>query len=209
MYIAILGTGSMAKGLAQRFAASGYSVVLGSRDAERAHAVAAELGQGVQAASVRGAAEAADVVVLATPFSATRETLAAAGDLGGKTIIDITNPLTEDYAGLTIGHTHSAAEEIQRAAPSARVVKALNTVFASLLVEPTINGAPVTAFYAGDDEAANASVRAILERAGFKPEFAGALRNARYLEPVAGLNIVLGYGLGGGTSIAPEWRRAA
>lgn len=209
MYIAILGTGSMAKGLAQRFAASGYAVVLGSRDAERAHAVAAELGQGVQAASVRGAAEAADVVVLAVPFSAARETLAAAGDLSGKTIIDITNPLTDDYSGLTIGHTNSAAEEIQRAAPGARVVKALNTVFASLLAEPTINGAPVTAFYAGDDEAANASVRAILERAGFKPEFAGALRNARYLEPVAGLNIVLGYGLGGGTSIAPEWRRAA
>lgn len=209
MYIAILGTGSMARGLAQRFAASGYAVVLGSRDAERAHVVAAELGQGVQAASVRGAAEAADVVVLAVPFSAARETLAAADDLGGKIIIDITNPLTEDYGGLTIGHTNSAAEEIQRAAPGARVVKALNTVFASLLAEPTINGAPVTAFYAGDDEAANATVRAILERAGFKPEFAGALRNARYLEPVAGLNIVLGYGLGGGTSIAPEWRRAA
>ncbi len=209
MYIAILGTGSMAKGLAQRFAASGYSIVLGSRDAERAHAAAAELGQGVQAASVRGAAEAADLIVLAVPFSAARETLAAAGDLSGKTIIDITNPLTEDYAGLTIGHTTSAGEEIQRAAPGARVVKALNTVFSSLLAEPTINGAPVTAFYAGDDEAANATVRTILDRAGFKPEFAGALRNARYLEPVAGLNIVLGYGLGGGTSIAPEWRRAA
>jgi 8-hydroxy-5-deazaflavin:NADPH oxidoreductase len=209
MYIAILGTGSMAKGLAQRFAASGYSIVLGSRDAERAHAVAAALGQGVQAASVRGAADAADVIVLAVPFSAARETIAAAGDLTGKTIIDITNPLTEDYSGLTIGHTNSAAEEVQRAAPGARVVKALNTVFASLLAEPIINGAPVTAFYAGDDEAANTSVRAILERAGFKPEFAGPLRNARYLEPVAGLNIVLGYGLGGGTSIAPEWRRAA
>jgi NADPH-dependent F420 reductase len=209
MYIAILGTGSMAKGLAQRFAASGYAVVLGSRNAERAHAVAAEIGQGVQAASVRGAADAAEIIVLAVPFSAARETLAAAGDLSGKTIIDITNPLTEDYSGLTIGHTTSAGEEVQRAAPGARVVKALNTVFASLLAEPTINGAAVTAFYAGDDDAANATVRAILERAGFKPEFAGALRNARYLEPVAGLNIVLGYGLGGGTSIALEWRRAA
>lgn len=209
MNIAILGTGSMAKGLAHRFAASAHSVVLGSRDAERAHAVAAELGRGVKAASVRGAADAADVIVLAVPYSAARETLAAAGDLTGKTIMDITNPLTEDFAGLTIGHTNSAAEEIQRAAPGARVVKALNTVFASLLAEPTINGAPVTAFYAGDDETANATVRILLERAGFKPEFAGALRNARYLEPVAGLNIVLGYGLGGGTSIAPEWRRAA
>jgi 8-hydroxy-5-deazaflavin:NADPH oxidoreductase len=209
MSIAILGTGSMAKGLAQRFAESEFSVVLGSRDVERAHTTAAQIGNGVQAASIRGAAQSADIIVLAVPYDSAKDTLAAAGDLTGKIVIDITNPLNADYSGLTVGFETSAAEEIQKAAPGAKVVKALNTIFAQLLAHPVINGAPITAFYAGDDEGANAQVRAILERAGFKPEFAGGLRNARYLEPLAGLNIVLGYGLGGGAAIAPEWRRAA
>jgi predicted dinucleotide-binding enzyme len=208
MTIAILGTGVMAKGLAQRFASTGGTVVLGSRDAERSRKVAAEVGDGVQAASLAGAAELGDIIVLAVPYDAARDVLAAAGDLTGKTIIDITNPLKPDYSDLTIGFTSSAGEEIQKAAPKANVVKALNTVFASLLANPTINGAPVTAFYAGDNEAANTKVRGVLDRAGFKPEFAGPLKSARYLEPVGMLNIVLGYGLGGGTAIAPEWRRA-
>lgn len=90
-----------------------------------------------------------------------------------------------------------------------RVVKALNTVFAPLIARPVIDGAPVTAFFAGDDDKANATVRDILARAGFRPEFAGPLRSARYLEPVAALNITFGYALGGGVHIAPEWRRAA
>jgi NADPH-dependent F420 reductase len=209
MTIAILGTGAMATGLAQRFSGAGNTVVLGSRDTENSRKAAAEIGNGVQAASLAGAAELGDIIVLAVPYDAAREVLAAAGDLTGKTIIDITNPLKPDYSEMTIGFTSSAGEEIQKAAPKAHVVKALNTVFASLLANPAINGAPVTAFYAGDNEAANTKVRDVLESAGFKPEFAGPLKSARYLEPVGMLNIVLGYGLGGGTAIAPEWRRAA
>jgi NADPH-dependent F420 reductase len=209
MNIAILGTGAMGKSLASRLAVTGNNVILGSREPSRAKAVAEELGAGVQCGSLRGAAEAAEVVFLAVPYDVARETLAAAGKLDGKVIVDITNPLTPDFGGLTIGHTSSAAEQIQAAIPAARVVKALNTVFAPLIAEPVIDGAPVTAFFAGDDDKANATVRDILERAGFRPEFAGPLKNARYLEPLAGLNITLGYALGGGVHIAPEWRRAA
>ncbi len=207
MNIAILGTGAMGRSLAARLTQSGYTVIVGSREPARANAVASE--HGAQCGSLRGAAEAADVIFLAVPYDAARETLASAGALDGKIVVDITNPLNADFSGLTIGHTTSAAETIQAAFPKTRVVKALNTVFAPLIANPVINGAPVTAFFAGDDEDANATVRAILERAGFHPEFAGQLKSARYLEPVAGLNIALGYGLGGGTQIAPEWRRAA
>lgn len=207
MNIAVLGTGAMGQSLAKRLADSGYTVVIGSREPARANAVASALGGGAQCGSLRGATEAADIVFLAVPYDAAREALSSAGELDGKIIVDITNPLNGDYSGLTIGHTTSAAETIQAAFPSARVVKALNTVFAPLVADPVINGAPVTAFFAGDDEDANATVRAILERAGFRPEFAGPLKNARYLEPLAGLNIALGYGLGGGVRIAPEWRR--
>jgi predicted dinucleotide-binding enzyme len=189
--------------------AEDVSVFLGSRDPSRAKEVAAEIDLGVQSASLRGAAQAADVIVLAVPFKAARDTLREAGDVSGKIVIDITNPMNADFSGLTIGLNKSAAEIIQAAIPRAHVVKALNTVFAPLIREPSINGSPVTAFYAGDNAEANSTVRVILEHAGFKPEFAGALKNARYLEPLAALNITFGYGLGGRVNIAPEWRRAA
>ena len=61
--------------------------------------------------------------------------LRAAGDLDGKVVVDITNPLTADYMELTIGHQTSAAEEIQKDFPKARVVKAFNSVFAQVLAE--------------------------------------------------------------------------
>lgn len=209
MNIAILGTGAMGKSIASRLTASRFNVIIGSREPSRAKALAAEIGGGVQCASLRGAAGAADVIVLAVPYGSARETLAAAGNIDGKIVIDITNPLTPDFSGLTVGHTSSAAEHIQAAFPNVRVVKALNTVFAPLIAEPVIDGTPVTAFFAGDDDKATAIVRDILARAGFRPEFAGPLKSARYLEPVAALNITLGYALGGGVHIAPEWRRAA
>ena len=61
------------------------------------------------------------------------------------------------------------------------------------------------AFYAGDSERAKATARALVESIGFEPVDAGPLRNARYLEPLAGLNIWFGYGAGQGTAISPAW----
>jgi 8-hydroxy-5-deazaflavin:NADPH oxidoreductase len=207
MNIAIFGAGGMAKGLAQSVSRAGYGVILGARDTGKASDLAADIGRGVQAASMRGAAAAADVVILAVPYDAARQTLAAAGDLTGKTVIDITNPMTPDFSGLSVGHTTSAAEEIQKAAPGAHVVKAFNTVFAGLLTHPKPGNKRLSVFYAGDDADANETARTLIERIGFRAEYAGPLRHARYLEPLAALNIAFAYGLGAGANIAPEWRR--
>jgi NADPH-dependent F420 reductase len=206
MNIAILGAGAMAKGLARQFAHAGYSVVLGSRDPTKAGDIAADIGRGVQAGSIRGAANTAEIIVLAVPYAAAHETLAAAGDTTGKIIIDITNPMTPDFSGLAIGHTTSAAEEIQKAAPRAHVVKAFNTIFAHLLTQPRPGNKRLSVFYAGDDAKANERVRTLIERIGFRAEHAGSLKHARYLEPLAALNIALAYKLGAGANIAPEWR---
>lgn len=204
MTIAILGTGNMAKGLADVFSNAGYDVVLGSREP-----AAVDANAKVTVAGIAEAAKQADTVVLAVPFEAARDVIATAGGLKGKTVIDITNPLTADYMGLTIGHTTSAAEEIQKLAPEAKVVKAFNTIFASVLqAGGKIDGEPVTVFVAGDDEAATASVEALAAKAGFRPVRAGGLSVSRYIEPVAGLNITLGYGRGLGTAIAPTWQVA-
>ena len=202
MTIAILGTGNMAKGLAGVFSNAGYDVVLGSREP-----ASVDAGAKVTVAGIAEAAQQADTIVLAVPFEAARDVIAAAGGLKGKTVIDITNPLTADYMGLTIGHTTSAAEEIQKLAPEAKVVKAFNTIFASVLqAGGKIDGEPVTVFVAGDDEAATASVEALAAKTGFRPVRAGGLSVSRYIEPVAGLNIALGYGRGLGTAIAPTWQ---
>lgn len=210
MNISILGTGNMASGLAVLFAKSGQTVTLAARDLTKAQGVAAELGHGITADTFVQAAASAEIVVLAVPYDAAADVIAAAGGLAGKVVIDITNPLTADYSGLTIGHTTSAAEEIQKLAPQAKVVKAFNTVFASVLQNGgKVAGQPVTVFVASDDADARAQVAALAASAGFNTLEAGGLSSARYLEPVAGLNIALGYGLGHGTDIAPTWQRNA
>jgi NADPH-dependent F420 reductase len=210
MNISILGTGNMATGLAVLFVKTGHTVTLGSRDAEMAKAVAKTVGNGVGGATLADAAVKADLVVLAVPFDAAAEVIRAAGDLSGKTLVDITNPMTADYSALTIGHTTSAAEEIQKLAPTAKVVKAFNTVFASVLeVDGKVAGSPVTVFVASDDADARKTVSDLAASAGPEAIETGRLASARYLEPLAGLNIALAYGLGQGTDIAPTWQRAA
>lgn len=210
MHISIIGTGNMAKGLAARFANAGHSVILAGRDHAKTAAAASELGQGVSSAPIPAAGDSADIVVLAVPYEAAGDVIEAGGGFAGKIVIDITNPLTPDYSGLSVGHTTSAAEEIQKRAPKARVVKAFNTVFAQIFHnDGQAAGRPATVFVAGDDEAARAAVVDLARSAKFETLETGGLATARYLEPVAGLNIALGYGLGHGTDIAPTWQRAA
>ena len=108
--------------------------------------------------------------------------------------------------GLTVGHTTSAAEEIQKAFPKARLVKAFNTVFAQTLASgPSLGGETVPVYFAGDDAAVKETVKTLIQSIGFAAVDAGGLKNARYLEPLGGLNIYFGYGAGKGTAIAPKW----
>lgn len=206
MNITILGAGNMAQGLVKQFAKAGHVVRIISRNQDKAQALANTYPK----ASVAHADQAPgenDVVIVATGYADAVPALQSLGDLRGRVVIDITNPLTADYMGLTIGHTTSAAEEIARAIPGADVVKAFNTVFAQVLADgpATVSGEPVSVFYAGDSERARQTAKVLIESIGFKPVDAGGLKNARYLEPLAGLNIYFGYGAGLGTSIAPAW----
>ena len=150
-------------------------------------------------------------MVLATGYADAMSALQSVGDLQGKVVIDITNPLTADYMGLTLGHSTSAAEEIAKAVPGAEIVKGFNTVFAQVLAEGADfgKGQKVTVFVASDSARAKQTAAALAESIGFNVVDAGGLKNARYLEPLAGLNIYLGYGGGLGMSIAPAWIRKA
>jgi predicted dinucleotide-binding enzyme len=109
---------------------------------------------------------------------------------------------------LTIGHSTSAAEEIQKLAPGAKVVKAFNTIFAELLPTESRVGRKVQVFIAGDDETAKAKASDLVMAAEFEPVDSGALYNSRFLEPMGEMNILLGFFLGWGTSGAPEYRKS-
>lgn len=205
--IAILGLGNMGKGLAKRLAGKA-DLVLASRDSAAANAFAATLPAGVTVLDQVGAIAKADIVVLALPFDAALEA-AANPALSGKVVVDISNPVKADFSGLAIGHTTSAAEQLQAAAPAAKVVKAFNTIFAGLFDLPPAETASVPVFVAGNDEAAVAAVSDLATKAGFAVEQTGGVDAARLLEPLGMLNIRFGYGLGRGTAIAPRWTKLA
>lgn len=104
---------------------------------------------------------------------------------------------------MTLGFSTSAAEEIAKLVPEAKVIKAFNTLFAQIFASqnPEIKGNRLTVFYAGDDKDAKIKVAELISKMGFDAVDSGPLSAAKYLEPLAFLNISLGYGLGNGTSI--------
>ncbi|MES2771187.1 MAG: NADPH-dependent F420 reductase [Pseudomonadota bacterium] len=203
MNISLIGAGNMGSGLAKHITQAGHTLLISRRDVAKTKTLAETTGATFAASK---AIEGADLVIVATAYGDAVPALAALGNLAGKVVVDITNPLTADYMGLSIGHSTSAAEEIQKAFPSAKVVKAFNTVFAQTLANgSSLNGEIVPVYFAGDDVAAKEKVKALIQSIGFAAADAGGLKNARYLEPLGGLNIYFGYGAGKGTSIAPKW----
>lgn len=209
MNIAIIGTGNIGSGLAATLALTKNKVtVAGIADADGpalAEKLAAEKEVKITGTTVAKAVKAADIVILAIPYSAVGD-VAQAADFSGKTVVDVTNPIEADFSGIVIGHTSSAAEEVQKLLPKAKVVKAFNTVFAQVYEQGLSFGdRKVPAFIASDDETAKSSIIALANEAGFDAQDAGGLKNARYIEPLGYLNIQFGYMLGRGTQIAPAW----
>jgi len=210
MNITILGAGSMGSAFVKQLTRAGHQVRVTARTAEKAQAIAAAH-PGAIAAQPGEALADSSVVIIATGYADAVPALKSLGSLAGKVVIDITNPLSADYMSLTIGHVTSAAEEIAKAVPEADVVKAFNTVFADVLTDgPSFSsGQTVPVFVASDSERAKQAVKTLVKSIGFNAVDAGPLKNARYLEPLAGLNIYLGYGAGHGTAISPTWIRKA
>lgn len=195
MKIGILGTGEVGKTLASAFLATGHQVMMGSREAsnEKALAWAKEAGAKSAASASTGtfadAAMFADVVVLAVSWEGAENALklAGAGNLAGKVVIDATNPLrfTPGLApGLTLGHTDSAGEQVQRWLPGARVVKAFNSVGYALMFKPDFADGPPDMFICGNDDSAKKTVTDILTSFGWSTIDIGGIEGSRMLEPL-------------------------
>ncbi|HEX8099494.1 MAG TPA: NADPH-dependent F420 reductase [Actinomycetota bacterium] len=190
MNIAIVGAGNVGRSLAGALTRAGHSVMVSSRKAEDARAIADETG--AQAApSNREAVQAADVVILAVPYQALEDAAREVSDvLDGKVLVDASNRVSRDDPASTIDGT-SASEQLQSAVPAARVVKAFNTLFAARMANPIVNGIALDGLYAGDDAAAKSHVAQLLGDIGLQPVDAGGLAMARALEAMTTLLILI------------------
>lgn len=192
MKIAVIGTGSVGGTLGRRWAELGHDVRFGVRDL--ADGSANTLVKGIKGtarlASVREACADADVVVLATPHAANANAIAAAGDLRGKILIDVTNPIGASLA-LEVGFSTSGAEEVAKLAPGARVYKTMNQVGFEVMGEPDFAAGKPVMFVAGDEAQGKEAVLGLVATLGFEAVDAGDLKVARLLEPYAMLWIHL------------------
>jgi predicted dinucleotide-binding enzyme len=211
MNIAVLGTGMVGQAIAGRLHELGHLVLVGTRDpvATLARTEPDGMGNppfsswhrdhpGVGLATFAEAAAGADLVV-----NATSGTAAGADKLAGKALLDISNPL--DFSNgfpptLFVKDTDSLGEQIQRAFPEAKVVKTLNTLTASLMVNPKSLGESSTIFVSGDDAQAKTTVVALLKSFGHDDVIdLGPLETARGTEMLLPIWLRLMGALGTGT----------
>jgi len=192
MKIGILGSGGVGQDLGTGFLGLGHEVKMGSRDPNKKEIKdwLAKSGKKAAAGTFGEAAAFGELAVLATKWSGTENALRLAGpsNLAGKVVIDVTNPLLprpNALPALAVGGNDSAAEQVQRWLPGARVVKAFNSVNHAHMVQPTFPGGPPDMFICGDDGAAKKKVAAICRDFGWGVIDMGGLEAARLLEPLA------------------------
>ncbi|MCC9308667.1 NADPH-dependent F420 reductase [Kitasatospora sp. RB6PN24] len=180
------GTGDQGRGLAYRLARSGQQVMIGSRSAERAKTVAAELDNGVLGADNHTVAKECDVVIVAVPWDGHAELLGGLrAELAGKIVVDCVNPLGFDKQGAypLRPEEGSAAQQAAALLPESRVTGAFHHLSAVLLQDPQIDRIDIDVMVLGDDRAATDVVRALADRIpGMRGVYAGRLRNAHQVE---------------------------
>ena len=127
MRIAIIGAGNVGGTLGKMWAARGHEVAFGVRSPNDAkvQTLVTVTGQRARAVSMKDAVVGAEVVALATPWSAVESAIKDAGDLRGKVLVDATNPLKPDLSGLALGHSTSAGAHVAAWAPGAKMVAGL------------------------------------------------------------------------------------
>jgi predicted dinucleotide-binding enzyme len=173
MKIGILGTGMVGETLGTKFVQLGHQVKMGSRTANNDSAAkwAKAAGANASAGTFSDAAafgEVAFVCLKGAVFLEVAKTLNPTA-LGGKVLVDVSNPLefSDGTMTLSICNTNSLGEQVQKALPSAKVVKTLNTVNCEVMVDPAKGGNP-TMFLCGNDADAKKKVTDLLKSMGWR-----------------------------------------
>jgi predicted dinucleotide-binding enzyme len=182
MRIAVIGAGSVGATLGQAWLKHGEDVVWGLRNPADPKYSALPRERIKPPAE---AAKTAEVVVIATPWSATEAAVKGLGSLAGKIVIDCTNPLGmgPDGLQLVVGFDTSAGEQVASWAPGAVVFKSLNTTGANNMAKAADYPVKPMMPVAGDDAGKKPAVMQLVAALGFEPVDAGPLKNARLLEP--------------------------
>jgi predicted dinucleotide-binding enzyme len=165
--VGVLGSGEVGQSLAAGYERHGHEVRIGNRE------------------TFAEVAEWAELCLLAVAGTAAVTVAAQCADaLAGKVLVDATNPLdfSSGRAELFVRGDDSLGEQVQRAAPAARVVKAYNTVNNSLMVDPVLEGGPPTMMLCGDDPTAKALVTGLLDETGWESSDLGGIECSRELE---------------------------
>lgn len=192
MTIGIIGSGALGSNFARALAKNGISATIAnSRGPESLAALVAEIGPSIKAGTVQEAASA-DIVMVAVRWTDAQKVLGGLPAWNGRIVIDGTNPVefidpaspdakdpgnplaAYGIKAVDLGGKHSS-QIIQQFAAGARVVKAFNHLDVNVLQQPAVAGGKRVLFYSGDDAAAKAEVRGIIEATGFFPIDLGAL----------------------------------
>ncbi len=189
--ICVVGAGMVGTNLASAFSSAGHRVVLGARNPRSDKVVAARDALALDVVSLADASKGADIVVLAVPFAAVGDTVAALGDIGEATLVDATNTV----GGTLPNGADSILDVIAAVNPAATLVKAFNTIGAEAFIEPTIDGTKLFLPIAGDRPAAD-DVAQIATDIGFDAVVIGDRSTAHIVENAAALWIHLAFDTG-------------
>jgi 8-hydroxy-5-deazaflavin:NADPH oxidoreductase len=188
--IGILGSGDVGKTLAKGFLKYEYQVMIGSDHAEKLEEFKKENPK-VEAATFEQSAQWADLVVLCVKGTVAEKVVEKTKrHLSGKIVVDATNPIADapPENGVLKFFTsleESLMERLQKIAPDAQLVKALNSVGSGLMINPNFGGGiRPTMFICGNNEDAKKKVSEILQKFGFEIEDVGKVESARAIEPL-------------------------
>ncbi|NQV29406.1 MAG: NADPH-dependent F420 reductase [Candidatus Marinimicrobia bacterium] len=193
MKIGIIGSGTMGKSLAELLSQKKHVIMLGTRRPAAIEQWVKENGHKIQVGTYSDAAQSNDIIFLVTSFRETQSAVLAMGEIPDKVLVDCTNPEDPDnnYEHRT-GTSISWAEEIASWTPTAKLVKAFNHLYGSMLLTGTdFNGTKASLFYCGDDIAAKSIVATLAKDLNLDPIDVGELKRARQLEPLAELLVHL------------------
>ena len=166
MKIALIGAGNVGRVLGKGLSHIDHEIIYGLRNPDDSKYD--ELKDYAELKSVADAAKGAEIIILATPWSQTKNAIdAMAENYRGKILIDCTNPLKDDLSGLTHGFDASGGEEVAKWAKGARVVKAFNTTGTSNMANPEFNSRKSMMLIASNDKEARLFVKSLSDDLGF------------------------------------------
>ena len=207
MKVGIIGSGDVAKVLASGFLKHGHEVRMGTRAVEKLADWAAQNPTG-RVGGFSEAAKFAELIVLAVKGTAAADALRAAGvaNLGGKCVIDATNPIadippTNGVLRFFTNLDESLMERLQKEFEGVRFVKAFNSVGSVRMVNPHFEGGKPTMFICGNDDGSKATVTGILDQFGWETADMGKAEAARAIEPLCMLWCIPGF-------VRNEWTHA-